>query len=217
SGYIIVRGSGNSAIIDGSGPGTTSVNLMNIPGRNSGFNVLAGNTMRIIGPNADISSHSFDLDPGATYVAEITGPSHSTFKTPDPARADGILKVEFTGYTPTVGDSWTLIDAPSFASTFSEIQVPDLDLPVGQGFYLKTGPDAGSVYGETAKLVLEKQLVLKVNRDTREMSIVTGQLPVAIDGYSVTSGLGGLNPANWESLDSRNISDWRESPQNGSH
>ncbi len=216
SGYIIVRGSGNTAIIDGSGASPASVNLFNIAGRNSGFNVTAGNSMRIIGPNANITSNTFDLDPGATYIAEITGPSHSTFKTPVAPGADGILKVEFTGYTPSVGDSWNLIDAPSFTSAFSEFQFPDLALPLGQQFSFRTVADANSQYGQYGKLVLEQQLVLKVNRDTQQMSIVTGAMPVAIDGYSITSGLGGINPANWESLDSNNVGDWRESPQGGS-
>ena len=216
SGYIIVRGSGNTAIIDGRGLSPTSVFLSNIPGRNSGFNVTAGNSMRIIGPNADITSNTFDLDPGATYIAEITGPSHSTFKTPTSAGAEGILQVEFNGYTPSVGDSWNLIDAPSFAATFSEIQTPDFDLPLGQGFYFKTVNDENSTYGQYGQLSFEQQLVLKVNRDTQQMSIVPGAVPVAIDGYSITSVLGGINPANWQSLDSNNVGQWRESPQNGS-
>jgi hypothetical protein len=216
SGYIILRGTGSQVIIDGSGANAANVTLSNLPGKSSGFAITNGTSVRTIGPNANILSNTFDQTAGGTYIAEITGPSHSTFKTPNSAIANGDLKIEFNGYTPVVGDSWNLIDAPGFSSTFANIEVPNLALPLGQGLYFKTVADPSSQFGQFGQLALEQRLVLKVNRTTNQMSIVTGQVPVAIDGYSITSTLGGINPTNWQSLDDLNVGQWRESPVNGS-
>ena len=70
------------------------------------------------------------------------------------------------------------------------------------------------VYGQ---LGVEQQLVLKVNRDTGVMTIATGTQSVSLDGYAIRSQLGGINAANWNSLQNQGVSDWRESPPGGSN
>src|SRR5690606_851318 len=134
-GYIILRATGSQVIIDGSAANPTNVALSNLPGKSSGFAITAGTSVRTIGDNANILSNTFDQSAGGTYIAEITGPDHSTFRTPNSAIANGNLKIEFNGYTLVVGDAWNLIDAPGFSSTFANIELPNLDLPVGQGLY----------------------------------------------------------------------------------
>ncbi|QDU55901.1 dockerin type I domain-containing protein [Aeoliella mucimassa] len=215
SGYIIVQGSGNTVVLDGTGFATTTASIFNVEGKASGFNVLSGNSMRIIGPNVDITSNTFDVDAGATYVAEITGASHSTFKTPNNASADGVLQVEFSGYTPQQGDSWDLIDAPGFNSMFSDVVVVDSNLTPGQTFTFEAVADASSDYGYFGRLSLEQHLYLQVDRNTNEMTIMGGTSPIELDGYTVSSVLGGLNPANWNSLQDDSVGTWRESPQGG--
>jgi hypothetical protein len=64
-------------------------------------------------------------------------------------------------------------------------------------------------------LSIEQLLVLNVNRNTGAVSINTGTGPVSIDGYAIRSPLGGLMPANWNSLQDQGVSDWRESPPGG--
>src|SRR5262249_59430059 len=57
-------------------------------------------------------------------------------------------------------------------------------------------------------------LVLNVNRDTGAMTISNPNAPnIALDGYSVRSASGKLDPVAWSSLDDTNSlgGDWRES------
>jgi hypothetical protein len=217
--YLTLGGEGGSTVaLGGTGASTTTLNigLAGILGQ-FGTTVGNGNTLSITGPNVDYSTLSFQVNAGGTFIADITDSTHSPVKSINAAVAGGTLRVEFDGVTPTAGDSWNLFDTPSISGQFAEIDTSAApELPFGQVYTFKSVADPSSENGVYGQFGVEQQLVLNVNRDTGFVSIVTGPEPVDIDGYSISSELGGLNATNWNSLQDQNVIDWRESPQNGS-
>ena len=184
----------------------------------NGTTVSAGSTLRITGPGVDYSSSAYNMATGSTLVAELTAASHSPIKVADSISVAGTLRVELNGYSPSVGDTWNLFDATSINGDFDDIDLSGLpSLSLGQAYSFQTVADAGSVNGVYGQLSVEQQLILQVDRDTNQMSIVSGSAsPIAIDGYAITSLQGGLNPAGWTSLQDSGSGDWTESPSNGS-
>ncbi|MCG8449607.1 MAG: hypothetical protein MI725_08515 [Pirellulales bacterium] len=213
---IIVRpSSGSSVTFDGSGGSPATVTIgSTIPGKASGTNVFAGSTFRVIGPNVNYSTPNFDMEPGSIFIPKITGATHSTISVADVVTLDGSMTVEFDGYSPSVSDTWNLFDTASISGSFSSIQATGGGLAQGQKLSFTSVPN-GSL-GFHGQLGIEQQLVLKVNRDTGAMSIETGTETVSIDGYTISSNLGGIDSSQWNSLEDQAISDWRESPPGGS-
>ncbi len=172
--------------------------------------------VRVIGPNVDFSTLSLNLQAQNQLTAQITAATHSPLKSLNPVTLGGTLRVEFTGVTPAVGNSWNLFDTTSFTGAFATIDASAAPaLPFGQVYAFRAVENAGSVNGMFGQLTVEQQLVLNVNRGTGAMSINTGPASVSIDGYAIKSALGGLRPANWTSLQDQAVSDWRESPPGG--
>jgi hypothetical protein len=207
---ITVAGeTGSSVVLGGIATGTTTVTTE--------FGATFGRNLRVIGPNVNFSTQTLMLQPANTYVAQITGASHSPLKSTNLATLGGTLRIEFgPGVTPMLGNRWNLIDAPSFAGAFSNIDTSTAPaLPTGQVYRFEAVDDPSSVHGQFGRLSIEQLLVLNVNRSTGAVSINTGTAPVDIDGYAISSPLGGLVPGNWNSLQDQGVSDWRESPPGG--
>ena len=200
---------GSSVVLGGTSGGSAAVTTE--------FGATFGRNLRVIGPNVDFSTQTLVFQPENTFVAQITGSTHSPLKSTNLATLAGALRVEFDpGVTPTLGNSWNLIDAPSFAGAFSTIDTSAAPvLPLGQVYRFDSVADTSSVNGRFGRLAIEQLLVLNVNRNTGAVSINTGPAPVSIDGYAIKSPLGGLVPTNWNSLQDQGVSDWRESPQGG--
>jgi T5SS/PEP-CTERM-associated repeat protein len=97
----------NGAIIVGRGdgwggsPGT---------GGATSFRVTGGES--IIIANGDFEMNANNVAVSSTLIAEITGPTHTTIKVNGNARiGNGSFQVELNGYTPVLGDSWTILSA----------------------------------------------------------------------------------------------------------
>jgi hypothetical protein len=202
-------GTGSSVVLGGTSGGTTTVTTE--------FGATFGRNLRVIGPNVNFSTQTLMLQPSNTYVAQITGATHSPLKSTNLATIGGTLRVEFApGVTPMFGNRWNLVDAPSFAGAFANIDTSAAPtLPLGQVYLFEAADDPASVHGQFGRLTVEQLLVLNVNRNTGAVSINTGTAPVSIDGYAISSPLGGLVPGNWSSLQDQGVSDWRESPPGG--
>jgi hypothetical protein len=200
---------GSSVVLGGTSGGTATVTTE--------FGATFGRALRVIGPNVNFSTQTLVFQPANNFVAQITGSTHSPLKSTNLATLSGALRVEFgPGVTPALGNSWNLIDAPSFAGAFSTIDTSAAPaLPFGQVYRFETVADPLSVHGLYGRLSVEQLLVLNVNRNTGAVSINSGPAPVSIDGYAINSSLGGLVPGNWNSLQDQGVSDWRESPPGG--
>ncbi|TWT75527.1 hypothetical protein Pla123a_30370 [Posidoniimonas polymericola] len=220
-GYLTLGGQGGSvATLGGTAAGVTSVTIQGGGGNDGGeFGTTIGaqNTLRVVGPNVDYNTFTFQLASGGTLAAGITGASHSIIKSTNAVGINGTLRLDFDGVTPTVGDSWDLFDTPGVNGAFSSIEATGAAaLPIGQTYVFSSAADGASTHGVVGRVSVEQRLVLSVNRDTGAVAIQNGAMPVSFDGYSISSQFGALNPSSWNSLDDQGVSDWRESPANGS-
>ncbi|BBO33821.1 PEP-CTERM sorting domain-containing protein [Lacipirellula parvula] len=198
----------SSITLGGAGAGVTAVNI--------GFAANFGRNLRVIGPNVNLSALSVNFQAESTFTAQITGATHSALKSTNVANLGGKLKLEFSGVTPTLGSSWNLIDASSFAGQFSSIDASAAPaLPFGQVYEFNTVAGGGSTNGMYGRVSVAQKLVLNVNRSTGAVSMATGPGTVSIDGYAIKSAQGSLSPAGWNSLQAQGVSDWRRSPQVG--
>jgi hypothetical protein len=107
-----------------------------------------------------------------------------------------------------LGDSWTLITADTVSGSFASIDTSQAPaLPRGAGFAVSVVPGNSS----SVVLSLANRLVLTVNRDSGAMSVenVIGD-PIEVDGYSIGSPSGLLNPTGWMSLQDSGVAGWEE-------
>lgn len=162
---------------------------------------------RITGPNVTVTVvDEVTITADASFTSVITGANHSTINS---ARADidGALNVEFSGYTPTLGDSWEIINAGTIDGGFTSTNLVS-GYALNPGERLLVQNDSGS--GVT--LSLSQVFTLLVDRGTGEVSIRNeGANSLDIDGYQITSASGGLG-GTWNSLSDQAISGWDEAP-----
>lgn len=198
----------SSATFGGVGAGVTTVNV--------GFNANLGRNVRVIGPNVNMTALGVTFQPDSKFTAQIIGATHSALKSTNVVALNGTLRVEISGVTPALGNSWNLFDASAFSGQFTAIDTSAAPvLPFGQVYEFNSAAAAGSVNGMYGRVSVAQKLVLNVNRSTGAVSIATGPGTVSIDGYSISSAQGSLSPAGWNSLQAQGVADWRRSPQVG--
>jgi hypothetical protein len=182
--------------------------------------LAANGTFRIVGPDVTFEVQNAIFFSGGTYEPVITGPTHSTVELLGSnvnITMNGVIRPDFSGYTPSPGESWTLFDG---ARVFGAPVIDYSNVTVGPSERLSVEISTGGEHGQVGVLYFDQLLTLAVDRSSGAVSITnSGATPVDIDGYQITSTLGGLNPgaggANWTSLQQTIGSNWRESPQNG--
>ena len=156
---------------------------------------------------------------GGTHGWEIApAGAVSTVSVGGDADLGGTLKLNAVGGTPSVGDTWDLIDSatvdnaeganPSSFSFIDQSSVSGL-LP-GQTFVVNSV--AGGTNGTLTQLELEQHPVLLVDRQTGAMEIKNygSSSTVEFDYYSVRSANGFLNDGDWNSLEDQAVDDWDE-------
>ncbi|MBN9690840.1 MAG: hypothetical protein J0M24_11425 [Verrucomicrobia bacterium] len=108
-------------------------------------------TFEVVGPNAKVHiggnlSLAVDLDGAATpgrgtFAATITGPTHTTVVVTNIGRiANGHLKVNLSGYSPTGGETYTLITAGSFDGQFLSTDFENASLKTGLTWEVQYNP-----------------------------------------------------------------------------
>ncbi|RIK78455.1 MAG: hypothetical protein DCC67_11550 [Planctomycetota bacterium] len=159
---------------------------------------------RIVGPNVSFSS-SGNVTFGATSVLNpvITGAAHSVINAAGTAFLDGVVRPEFSGHTPVLGNAWNLVTAGSIQGRL-EIDRSLAPAPVRGADYVVT------TTATTATLRYMNLLVLAVDRGTGAVSIqnVVGS-PIALDAYTITSPSGRL-AGTWNSLQDQGVANWDE-------
>lgn len=160
--------------------------------------------------NSDVNfSNSMTFTGAATFRPEIRTASNAKVDVTNIAALDGQLTVDFNGFTPSPGQSWTIMEAGDIQGGFDAINSPQ----VGLGATLI--PAVVSSGGrELLNVTYSTSLVLTVDRDSGAVAITNPNAPnIMLDGYSIRSASSKLNPANWTSLDQGNLlgGDWRES------
>jgi hypothetical protein len=188
-------------IVGGAATGTATVN--------AGSGNFAGVSQFFA--NSDVNfSNALTFGAQSQFRPEIRGvTTNAKVDVTNIALLDGVMTVDFTGFSPTPGQTWTLIDAADIQGGFDAVNSPQVGL--GAALITSVVPVSGR---EQLRVTYNTSLVLRVNRDTGAVVIDNPNAPgIAIDGYSIRSASSKLNPTNWTSLDDGNLlgGDWRES------
>lgn len=210
---VVTVGAAGRGTLNVSGTGQLTAPGLNIGGlatsqanfSNTAAITISGNStvsrgLRITGPGVNFSSTGGVTFNGASvYTPEITAGTHSPVKASAPVALGGTLAVQFTGVTPAVGNSWNLVDATAINGNFAnaaigrDFAVTGAATPaVGSAFRLRRV--AGGTNGQLLQVALESMLVMRVNRDTGEMTLrnPVGAAVTQLSGYSVTSPRGSM-------------------------
>jgi hypothetical protein len=113
----------------------------------------------IIGPGMDFSAAGgLTLGGTSTLIGDIRNSAlHSPIKTAGAATLGGTFRPIFTGVTPMLGNTWSIIDAASIAGSFTLDTSGAPALPPGQGYALIQS--SGGVNGRLLQLTVATQLV----------------------------------------------------------
>lgn len=202
-------GVGGTGTLNVSGTGSFAATGLTVAGQAASQATFSGNAavaisgsstisrnLRITGPNVNFSSATGVAFQGTSVLThEITSASaHSPVKSAGTVGLGGNLAVQFTGVTPTAGNSWNLVDAAAITGNFANaaiggaIQVTGAPTPaIGSAYRLRQ--TAGGTNGQLLQVALDTMLVLRVNRDTGELTIRNplGATVTQLDGYTVSS------------------------------
>lgn len=180
-------------------------------------------TTRVTGPNVDFTATiTLIMEPTHVLVANITSPTaHSPIKSTGPLVAAGTLNASFTAQ-PAFGQEFSVLDANILVgnfTNFANVPVTGVTAPVlGEVYRVKrvSGAAPATIQGNALKLIRDKVLTLEVNRDSGAVSIrnpLGGS--IQIDGYTITSAAGSLEPgtgngaaSTWNSLTNQLGSGW---------
>lgn len=191
------------------GTNGTSTGNFNLGSTNPGtLSIQAGGSLLVDG-DATFSNN-------ASYQVQVTGASSAgSLSTLGVARLAGALELNFDGYTPNPGNSWTILDASTIIGSFDSV-VSNGSLASNQAIVVGQVDLGGGRLGVNASV--EELLMVEVNRDTGQVRITQpGSSNIAFDGYFVGSD-GGLlsdDPADWTSLTESGQygNDWVETAQ----
>jgi hypothetical protein len=189
----------------------------------SGATTISRN-LKITGPGVNFSSAGGVTLQGTSILTnEITAATHSPLKSAGTVGLGGTLAVQFNGITPAVNNSWNLVDAANITGDFTNgtvggaIAVTGAPAPaLGSAYRLRK--IAGGTNGQLLQVALESMLVLRVNRNTGELTIRNplGAPVTQLDGYTITSPVvGSLLPA-YKGISGAPAGDagWEKAPTN---
>jgi hypothetical protein len=205
--FISQANAGNILTAGGTAAGTTTVTL-----DSATFNGVAH-----VYPNADFGvTNDLTFGPSSAYNVEIDGASSNSFiNVGGDATFNGTVNINFSGASPSFGNSWTIIEANSFDGTISGL-THNAALAPSEALVV-IPEDLGG--GRTALNVrVVEVLKLQVNRNTGEAILKNeGTSSIDLDGYFLGSSVGSLsdNPANWTSITEGGLygGDWVETAQ----
>jgi hypothetical protein len=171
---------------------------------------LSGRT-RVVGPNVNfVSSGGLTFTNTSVLQPTITGSTHSTITATGAVQAGGVIRPEFSGFTPVLGNSWNLVTGGSVTGQFSLDKSLAPIVPRGTDFNLRQT-------ATTTTLEYINKLILQVNRSSGATSLqnVVGS-PINIDGYTLNSPSGVLG-GTWNSLAHQSLSSWQQADNANSH
>lgn len=147
---------------------------------------------------------------GTEYVVDLKGTTH-TVLTADGQINDiqGPLEIQTTSFSPTLGTTWTLMDAAQISGAFASTTVSAGPLPAAGTGYTTKIVNGGR--GKQLQMKYQALPTLTVNTDTGAIS-VSSESGAAINmvGYSIRSAGGQLNSAGWNSLADQSQPNWAE-------
>ncbi|MEQ8211282.1 MAG: hypothetical protein RH917_15755 [Lacipirellulaceae bacterium] len=166
---------------------------------------LVDGTLSLTGPNVNFTTNSYQMFGASTLRAVITGATHSAINVNGTAILNGRAQVDFSGFSPSVGDSWTLIDAGAVVGNFANQAIEtNASLNTGEAF-------VASRSNGQLNVSLERVLTLQVDLSNGGMTFVNeGSTTLGFDAYSIRSASGVFNVANWNSMATNGFPDFQE-------
>ncbi|MEM6331281.1 MAG: PEP-CTERM sorting domain-containing protein [Planctomycetota bacterium] len=179
------------------GGGDTSITVDGFSSVSSQFSILRSD-VRIVGPNASFVTNELQLTGQATLTAQITGPTHTAINATSLAQIGGTdVVLEFDGYSPVVGDSYTLIQSQTLLGGIGAVTT-NATLGAGQNFDVEEVTSGGTT---SINVSVEEVLTLNVNRADGSATITSDSgSTLGLIGYSIGSAGGNLTPGAWVSL-----------------
>ncbi len=169
------------------------------------------------GPGHVFSADGFiDFEGSSQYIVDLQADTHTTLTTPGGINnLQGLLSIQTSaGYTPTAGDSWTILDGGAITGAGFVVDTALSPVPAGHAYRTRVS-DGGN--GKVLELSYDRYASLEVNTNTGAVTMMNASgTPIDIIGYSVLSDSGGLNPAGWTSMTEQSVAGWEEtapSPQ----
>ncbi|MEO0529834.1 MAG: PEP-CTERM sorting domain-containing protein [Planctomycetota bacterium] len=196
---VLRSGAGDSTITlgTGGGAGVATVNA---------DQVLFRSDTRIT-PNVSLNFGQLRIGGQGNVITEVTSGGNAIINVTDFANLPGTLTLDFTDVTPSVGDSWTVLEAGAIASGFGALTTT-AELGPGLGFTQQV-VDSGN--REQLVVDLEALLTLQVSRSTGVATIVSESgNPVQLTAYNLQSADGTINPA-YNSLEDQSVGGFQES------
>jgi hypothetical protein len=194
---------GQSTLNVGGVGGATTLNV-------AGAMTLNGTT-RVVGSTSTINAAGVTLGGASALIAELRSTSHSPIRTSGQTILNGTFRAAFGGgFAPAVGTSWNIVDAGGISGTFDAVDVSAFPA-LGPGQIVRLATVPGGANGRLLQLQYRNVLTLNVDWNSKAASISSpsGQA-IAIDGYSILSTSGGLNVAQWNSLQDQSLPGWAE-------
>jgi hypothetical protein len=189
----------------------------------SGATTVSRN-LKITGPGVNFSSAGgITLQGTSILTNEITAATHSPLKSAGTVSLGGTLAVQFNGVTPAVNNSWNLVDAANINGNFANGAVGGPIAVTGApaaalGSAYRLRRVAGGTNGQLLQVALESMLVLRVNRNTGELTIRNplGAPVTQLDGYTVTSPVVGSLLPTFKGISGAPAGDagWEKAPTN---
>lgn len=140
-GILSVTGSDNGDIFIGKGADSS-------PGVGLPVSLRVTGSDALIYANGGLFMNTEEVATSSTLIAEITGEEHSTIFVGGSADVtNGTLKIELNGHTPSIGDSWVLVQTAADLEGFNEIvddAIDDMGYdPVTHNFPIEEGEVLG--------------------------------------------------------------------------
>jgi hypothetical protein len=196
--------------------GANSANLVSVGGAGAGTATLTTASATLNGttqvfPNANFSTTgALNFSDSSVYNVEATTAGNGRINVGDAVQLNGELGLNFSGLTPSVGNSWTVLEADSVNGSFDNVSSSH-PLSLGQAWVVANTPTGGG--RQQLKVSLEEVLVLEVNRNSGAARIMhPGSTNISLDTYFIASGVGSLNAGGWNSFHDQGIlgGDWIE-------
>lgn len=202
-GEVVISG-GSTLQLESGGIFSTNTAGDNVDGSVS---VTSGGVLSVNGPSAGFLATGVTLNGGVYNPIVTNSTTHTALNvTGDFGLAGGTLRPEFTGFTPSVGNSWVLADAVSISGAFS-VDLSQSNLPAGLGVGLST--ISGGTNGQQLLMGVEAFAQLTVNADTGAATLSSPSgAAIVITGYGLASSSSQLNEGGWNTLASQLGGGW---------
>ncbi|WP_197526388.1 hypothetical protein [Botrimarina colliarenosi] len=222
TGTLLVNPGGELSVASSLNVAGNSANTITVGGPTGATATLSANSAVLSGtthlyPNADVNiGAGVQFVNSSVYQVEIGGPaSYGSIAAGGPVTTAGSLQLNFSGFTPTTGQSWVVLEGSSVSGSFANVS-SNASLDYNETVVVSEANLGAGRFGVRASI--EEVLVLEVNRNTGVATVThPGSSSIALDGYYVGSSLGSLrsDDGSWNSLNESGQlgNDWIETAQ----